>query len=422
LVVFGWLAWSRPSLASPQDVFGFGHRSIGMGGTGSLAGATSDTVYGHPAVLSTARESILQFGLLGASFDLRATGPGMPGKLSYLPLKASTLGAVLPLPFGGVLRDRLALGVAFLTPLDVVVRGRILYPETPQFLMADRTQSIAVYGAIGADLGHGVRIGGGVSALAALRGSVLVATDESGRVGTRVEDALVASYAPLVSVSYDLDEAWRLGATYRGELRGRFNVVIEVRDLGGITVPPLNISGMAQYDPAQLTLEATRSRGHTTWGLSATYAHWAAYPGPLEATVRCEDAPDPDTDCLAPAPSDPEFSPTVTPRVGGEYRFDISPGARFAVRAGYAFVPSPAPEQTGRTNFFDAHRSVASVGWGWLLDEPLPRLSFDGFVQLGVLHARDHRKRVDLGALRDATIRTAGTTMAAGVAATVKLR
>ena len=75
---------------------------------------------------------------------------------------------MLPLPLGGVLRERLALGLALLTPLDVVVRGRILYAETPQFLLADRAQSVAIQAAMGVDIGHGLRVGGGVSALAAL--------------------------------------------------------------------------------------------------------------------------------------------------------------------------------------------------------------------------------------------------------------
>lgn len=412
----------RTGRASPQEVLGFGYRTMGMAGTGSLAMAGVDAVYGHPAVLSTVEEPTLQVGLMGAVFDLEATGPGMVGKLSYDALKASTIGAVLPLPLKGVLRDRLALGVGFVTPLDIIVRGRILYPEVPQFFIADRVQSVAIHGTLAADLGHGLRIGGGVSALAALRGSVIVATDASGRVGTRVEDALVATYAPVASVSYDVDEMWRVGGTFRGELVGRFNVVIEVRDLGGITVPPLNISGLAQYDPLQLTLEATRSSLRTTFALSATYSHWSAYPGPVEATVRCQDAPEPDLDCLAPVPQDVGFSSTVTPRLGGEYRMDLRSGVRLALRGGYAFAPSPAPEQTGKTNFFDAHRSVMSIGWGTMFQHPLPQVAFDGFVQVGVLHSRQHRKAVAKGAPQDIVVRTQGVTAAAGVSATVTLK
>src|SRR5262249_55474582 len=139
------------------------------------------------------------------------------------------------------------------------------------------------------DLSHGVRVGGGFAALAALSGSVLVATDASGRIGTTVDDTLVASYGPIVGASVDLGEAWRIGLTFRGVLAGRFNVVITVKDLGALTVPPLNISGVAQYDPWQLSLEVAHARG--PWKLAAglTYKHWSAYPGLPEATVRCVD-------------------------------------------------------------------------------------------------------------------------------------
>src|SRR6185295_19938119 len=82
---------------------------------------------------------------------------------------------------------------------------------------------------------------------------------------------------------------YRIGLTYRGELAGPFDVVIEVRDLGSIVVPPLHISGIAQYDPHQLELEVSRSLGPFRVALGATWRHWSAYPGAVEQTVRCPD-------------------------------------------------------------------------------------------------------------------------------------
>ncbi len=407
--------------ASPQEVIGFGFRSIAMGNTGAAVGQGVDSVYANPALLSLTRQMALQLGLSGAAFDLYAEGTGQPGAVSYANLRANSIGGLLPLPFGGALKDRVTIGLGFLTPLDVVVRGRILYPEKPQFLLADRVQSVAVQAAMGVDIGWGVRIGAGFAALAALTGSVEVATDASGRIGTVVEDTLVASFAPVVGASYDLPgSSYRLGVSFRGELQGRFNVVIEAKDLGALNIPPLNISGVAQYDPWQIALELARVRGPWQVAVGATYKHWPAYPGPVEATVRCADAPDPETPCSAPQPIDPDYSPVVAPRVGFDRAVSLLDGAVLHLRAGYAFEPSPAPEQQGKTSYYDNHRSVLSAGYGFALDDPLPTIGFDGYVQLQLLHSRSHQKQQQQGAEFDGAVQTHGSIVSAGVSATAR--
>ncbi|MCC6556041.1 MAG: hypothetical protein IT372_24030 [Polyangiaceae bacterium] len=391
------LAMPAVASASPEDILGDGARSSAMGSTGPALAEGYEAVYANPALLSLVHERRLTLGLVGAVADLRAGAAGHAQRLSYDPLKGAIIGATLPIPFGGPLADRVALGLAFFTPFDVVVRGRILYPETPQFLLADRLQSVAVQAAAGADLGHGIRIGGGFAALAALSGSVLVATDASGRVGTVVEDTLIASYGPILGASYDLG-AYRIGATFRGELVGRFNVVIKVRDLGQITVPPLNISGVAQYDPMQIALEVARVEGDWKLALGLTFKHWSSYPGPADATVRCPFLFDFDTGqpftgaCDPHAPEDPGYSDTLVPRAGVERVLSPGDGVAMKLRAGAFFEPSPAPEQAGAANVYDNHRAALAIGYGLALDPPWPRLSLDLFSELQVLVPRTHEK------------------------------
>jgi long-chain fatty acid transport protein len=310
--------------------------------------------------------------------------------------------------------------VGFLTPFDVVVRGRILYPEKPQFLLADRVQSVAVQAGLGIDLGYGIRVGGGFAALAALTGSVIVATDDAGRLGTTVEDTLVASYMPIVGASWEFwDDKYRVGATFRGVLEGRFNVIIEAENLGQITIPPLNISGVAQYDPWQVALEVARIKGDWRLAVGATYKHWPAYGGPAEATVRCIDRLFQDVPCDPIVPPDPDYSPVVSPRIGVERVFGLAREAAILARGGFAFEPSPAPEQTGRTNYFDNHRSIYSLGFGLRLPDPIP-VSFDGFAQVQWMHARSHEKNVADGALTGGAVNTSGVILAGGTSASVR--
>lgn len=407
--------------ASSEDVFGYGPRSAAMGATSAADGQGYEAVYGNPALLSLSHQRALSLGFVGARFDLRAGEP-----IPYEPLRGSVIGATLPVPFGGALKDRVALGLAFFTPLDLIVRGRILYPETPQFLIADRTQTVAVQAGVGVDLGHHLRVGAGFAALAALTGSVIVATDSSGRVGTVVEDTLVASYGPIIGASYEIGDAYRIGLTFRGELVGRFNVVIEVKDLGGITVPPLNISGVAQYDPWQIALEAARVKGPWHVAVGATFKHWSAYPGPVEATVRCPDV-DPATgepldSCGALVPAPVNYSDTVVPRVGVERAFSLARGVSARARAGYFFEPSPAPAQTSEANLFDNSRSVLSLGYGLELGDPWPSINLDIFGQLHVLHAQTHTKAAGVPAENPGTpsVETSGFIAAWGGTAGVR--
>jgi len=400
-----------PARASPQDVFGYGPRSVAMAGAGASIGWGFETVRSNPSLLVLARERSLSIGWFGAFFDLNASG-NVPAEA----VSGTLIGGTLPLPFEGFLKDRLTLGLGFFTPFKLVARARLLYPEKPKFQLADHSQSVTVQMALGVDIGHGFRVGGGFAALAGLTGAVLVATDASGRVGTIVEDTLVAGYGPIIGASYDLG-AYRLGLTYRGELSAPFDVVIEVRDLGSITVPPLHISGVAQYDPHQLELEVSRSLGPFQVAVGATYRHWSAYPGAVEQTVRCPAAfPGEDPvpcDPMVPAP--PRYSDTVTPRIGAEGVFGVARGVTMKARAGYAFEPSPAPEQTDIPNDFDNHRSILGLGYGLSLAKPWPRIDIDLFGQLQVLHDREHHKT-------DGTVfQTSGTAVALGATLGVNL-
>ena len=392
LAALGALVLSAaPAKASPEDVLGFGARSIAMGATGAAGSEGYESVHGNPGLLSTARSRQLTFGFVGAAFDIHAKE-----KIPTGPLHGSIIGATLPLPFAGVLKDRIAIGLGFFTPTDLVVRGRILYPEKTQFPLVDRVQSVAVQAGLGVDLGHGIRAGGGFAALAALSGAVLVATDAAGRIGTVVEDTLVASYGPIVGLSYDLGDSWRVGATFRGELVGRFNVVITVKDLGALTVPPLNISGIAQYDPWQIALELARVKGALRVAAGATFKRWSAYPGLSEATVRCPlfDATGQvfSDSCDARGPEKPGYSDTVSVHAGVERRFEPRPSVGLRARGGLFFEPTPAPRQTGTANVYDSSRLAVSAGYGVTLGAPFPPIDLDLFSQLQWLLPREHVK------------------------------
>lgn len=410
------LATPTAAWASPQDVFGYGSRSTAMGATGAAIGEGAETTYQNPALLSLGRSRELTLGFQGANLSLHADPIG---KIPVSSAKGTLIGAQLPLPFKGRFENRVALGLAFYTPTDVVVRGRVLYPDTPQFAtLADRLQSVAIQLGLGADLGYGLRVGAGFSALAAISGTVVVATDTSGSVGTRVDDQLVATYGKIVGASLDLGKHYRVGVTYRSELQARFRVVIEVNDLGQLVVPPFNIAGLAQYDPWQVQAEVARVAGPFRVAVGATFKRWSAYPGAPEPTTTC---PPDKPECLALKVTPPDYHDTIVPRVGAEKELFRADSVVLRLRAGWFYEPSPAPAQHREANGYDNSRHVITLGYGVELRRPLVPMRVDFFAQWHQLVPRTHEKDADVPQDNPAPrkVETTGRVLMGGLAATV---
>lgn len=406
--------------ASPAEQFGFGPRSQAMVGVGTAVGRGVDTTYTNPALLSAVHRSEFSFGWQTTRFVLHADGPNAPGELSEESVSGTTIGVVLPVPFGGFLEDRVSLGLGVFTPSTLIARARLLYPERAQFpLITDRAQTLNFNAGAGVDLGYGLRVGAGALALAELVGTVVVRTDSTGRVGTAVDDQLVATYAPVLGASYDFAPGLSAGLVYRGVLEGDFDVVVKVFDLGSLTVPDLNITGVAQYDPMQLQAEIGYQTPPWTLALAATYKRWSAFDGWQRPTVKC---PASQPACAALRPVPVEFHDTIVPRVAAAYAFELSPDAKAELRAGYAFEPTPLGEQTAESNYFDNHRHLLGIGYGVELAEPLPPIRVDVVYQHQLLMPRSHSKSSSVPADNPGapSVDTGGQLMTAGVSVGVK--
>lgn len=376
--------------ASPQDLFGFGPQASAMGGTGAAMGRGFEAVHANPALLAASHRQSLALGFQAAHFSLHANGPNAPGRMYAEGMQGAIIGGTIPIPFGGILERRVTLGTGFFTPADIVVRGTLLHPEKPHFgVLADRAQSVALQAGIGVDVGYGLRVGAGFSALAGIVGSVHVGTQANGQVGTIIEDQLVTTYAPVLGAAYELGQGFHIGATYRGTLEGRLDVVIHVNDLGSLVVPPLNIAGIAQYDPAQLQAEIGREIGDFRYAAGFTFKRWSAYPGPLEPTVRCKDD---EPDCAALVPPPVGYHDTWVPRAGVDWQLRATRHVTLHFRGGAFYEPSPVPEQREESNDLDNDRLAMTLGYGLELSDPLPELTLDFAFQRHFLLSRVHVK------------------------------
>jgi long-chain fatty acid transport protein len=354
--------------ASPADVFGFGARNQALGATGAT-GRGYEASYGNPAQLSDRPERRLTLGYAFARFNPEARNA--TGKLPIRrdAFSAFVLGLTAPVPLHENLRDRLVLGLGATLPSNVIARVRLLQPGTPQFpLLTDRVQSLSFNLGLGANLGYGVRIGVGAMVLAELLGEVTVDSDAQGTLATRVDDELLLVAAPVLGVSAELSSQLKAALSYRGELQSDFDLVVNLGELGSITLPPLHVAGVGQYDPAQLQAELSYQFGDTQLIGGAVYRFTSGFPGYLRPTVQCPSG----QSCQAlPAPP-LELVDTLSPRLAVAQHVSLAAKVSGELRVGYFFEPSPLPDDLVGSQVFDNTRHVLTLGYG--IDADLARI------------------------------------------------
>jgi long-chain fatty acid transport protein len=339
--------------ASEPELFGMGARSPGLAGLGAADAEGYDATYINPAGLVGPTRRRLSVGYVLARYSLSLDG--MPRNVDST--NGIVIGADLPLPFGGVMKDRLALGMGFYFPVGVINRARDGFPDEPRLaLLDDRTQVVSVLVAAGAKVHERFSIGIGVLALAALIGEIQIRAGATGAFTTVSEEQLVASYSPVVGMRAIATRWLKLGLTFRGESKSRYDIAVKP-DLGNalpLILPTMHIAGTAQYDPMQMQLEAAfLATGWLKVLVGLTWKHWSAYQNPVENA----------TTGTPPQPA-PGYHDTVVPRVAAEGHRDVARGrVRLTGRLGYYFEWSPAPQGPDRA-LLDADRHVLTFGAG----------------------------------------------------------
>ncbi len=367
--VFTCLALAGPALASPVDLFGYGARGQGLAGAIGATAEGAESVYYNPAGLAFGTRPSFAIGYQLGSFDLRyGVGDGEMQTSEALDAPALSLGFAVPIPFGGILEDRLALGFGFVIPQTSILIADIERPADPTFLIVEnRAQTVSIQAALSFRINDALCLGIGTIALAELDGAIDVAPNAAGRIGAKVTDELIADYALVAGVMLRLLprelEARRvyglaLGLTYRGESIAEFNLPITA-DLGesfGIPIPEITVRGVASYDPSEVSLEATlRPIDQLSVALGATWEQWSTFPLPLAYAAVPEGTP--------PQPL-PNFEDVFSFKIGLEGDIALGDDFRLLPRFGFSYAPSPVPDQTGFHNHLDSDRMIFALGIG----------------------------------------------------------
>lgn len=368
-LVFGLvLALPLPAFASAVELFGYGMRGGSMAGAVHTSASGHAAVYYNPAGLAEDTRPSFALGYQRGDFRLQVNGE----RFDTLEAPALIIGFGVPLPFGGILEDRIAIGLGFVLPQTSILIADTPVPSALTWsVLGNRAQTVSIQGAVGVRLLDSLSMGGGFIALSALRGSIAIAPNAAGQLSSSVSDELVADYSPVLGLRWRPLDRLALALVWRGESTATYTLPITA-DLGAsfpVPVPVLEIQGTAQFDPASLALEVGVHPAEA-WLVAAAVLHrrWSTYPTPIVYTAVPADYP---------AQPSPDFSDTWSLRVGAEWTRELGEWT-LQPRAGLAWEPSPVPTLRDLHNHLDADRILLSLGLGIKRDIFSVQAAFQG--------------------------------------------
>ncbi len=356
------------SHASTLDLFGYSARGVSLVGAGAPTATGHEAVYYNAGALGLDRDLSFSVGFQFATFDLELEG----AELSARDAPALLLGFGVPLPFGGAMKDRLTIGLAFVLPQNSILIADIPQPATPQFtIVGNRAQTVSIMGGLGIRFIDELGVGLGFLALSELDGGIDVAPNAAGQLGSKVKSELVAAWSMHVGIvgkplntetaTLTLGLAWR----DRSEARFSYPLTVDLGDEFDLPVPRLDVSGTAQFDPMHISFDAALElkvapNATLMVALGGLYKFWSVFENPIIYTAVPDDHP---------AQPPPAFHDTGAVRFGLESTIALDL-VEVTPRVGLMWEMTPTPEQTGFHNHLDSDRLGLGVGlevrWKWL--------------------------------------------------------
>lgn len=346
--------------------YGYNARGIALGGATAAQAKDFGVAYYNPG-----GSVFLEIPAIGLGY--MKTGNWLEqryGEKAELDSTEGTVfGAVLPFPFGGFLKDRLALGLAAFVPRGVFLALDVPYPRVPQYVLLRNsgrqatqlpTLSIRVFDWLG--------VGGGAQLFSNTDGEINAIIDSNGDVQTYTGQEVFTSFAPTFGALVKGGEMWApldgfsLGLVFREEFFTNYRIPINTY-IGPAPIT-LIFEATSIYTPRQWT--AGLSWENEALGLvaevDASYNEWSGFPDPNLIVDVDFTVPVLDISFMSGEKIEPNFHDTVTVRTGVEKEVYSGEILGLMTQAGYFWDPSPVPAQTGVTNYLDSDRHVGSAG------------------------------------------------------------
>jgi hypothetical protein len=367
---------------------------FGLGSTSSaLAGAVTARVddfaaafYNPAGLVFGTGEGEVSLGFTGYGSRLSVGGRTM----DIADPVAFELGVRVPLPLGGILRDRLAFGFALHMLPEEILRVLARAPTDAFFPYYDnRTQRLVVLPALAGRICDWLAIGIGFNVLAGLDGKVQTTQGVTRVLEPRLDEQIGTFVRLHAGLRAQATRWLSLGLAYRQSFSVPYRVATNNRVAGEDI--NINIEADGLFTPDQLWGGAAARWGELTLSLDAGYLRWSAWHGPYATVSSVLPIAGP-FDVNPPAV---HASDIYSLRAGGEWRAVRSDAYELALRLGLGFEPSPMPEQPGVTNLVDNDKTIVSGGLGVLFRRLLPApVRIDAHMVAHVLGDRTYHKRV----------------------------
>ncbi len=354
-------------------IFGAGPRAIGMGGAFCAVADDFTGGYYNPGGLLASRKTRIGLGYHYSKLSFEENGTSIPLDRSHR--DGAILGFAFTLPFIGALDDKIAFGYNLFQPIDYVMNISVPQPSQPQFVLMDSyTQANIMHIALAVDVYRGIAVGAGAHFTSDLGGSLDLKPGIRGMLGTNVIMTTVDQDAqPIITPTaglmltpgkvYKSLEGLTIGFVWRDRYFLDLNIPVTIL-LGSIPLR-LDFTSKLVYTPRTYTVGmAYRFSEDLLVAAELSYYEWSKFLSPSLRIATEIKIPLIPIELLPGVVEDPGFSDTWSPRVGFEYRGVKREAFNLVFRGGYAYDPSPVPEQTGWSNFLDGDKHIFSTGVG----------------------------------------------------------
>ncbi len=389
--------------ASPFDVYGAGARSTAMGGaqvaSGQNAMSTYDNVAGlagapvefRAGIFATWADTPIKLYDRPDGYDIPDLGtrtPTLPSAdtrrgrsdtESIEPLYGIQLG--MSTDFGGT--DTTG-GVMVMLPTNELMqlrthfgdeRERIYSNQLHHELIGSRAHRPVIEFGAARQLTDRIAFGiGGTYLPGAVVGTEAYVRDPADQsdVDINADVETRNNWGLLTGVMVDINDRWSAGLAYRGSVE--FGIqganVIQVRGIDATEEESTQeIDWLPLSTPSSVRAGVAWEMGDVELNLDGRYTFWSNYRDSHN--------------------ENPHFDDVLEGRLGAEWVYS----ADTLLRAGLGAVPSPVPEQTGRTNYVDNTRLMASVGGAHGLDVWDREMEVSWYIQAQHLVERQTHKR-----------------------------
>jgi long-chain fatty acid transport protein len=401
-----------------------------MAGAGTAVTEDSSANYYNPAALVRGRDLRIDLGYQYSQPFLRMNGRDNDVDAT----RGFAIGLVAPGTLGPV---RFAFGVALWLPDQRLSRVRSLAFDRPRWVYYDnRTQRLFLSANLALQIVRGLYIGGGLTFMSRtqgvlnLNGTIAIGNADDSSLVTKIDVDLLSVRYPQAGIMWEATPNLTFGVTYRHSFTLKLDQAFRIDgDIGGPGLPPVIQGGYFAaravstdlFQPWQLAAGvAARLTRRLLVTFDLTFAAWHEFPVAASSLQLDVDLKMFNNRIQLPPPrSYPSsfFHDIVIPRLAAEWR--VRDGERLGVdvRGGYAYEPSPAPEQIGESNLIDGDKHTFSLGAGLELKRLgpiLPRpLSLDAHCAVTALPERIHHKLDPLDPVGD--LRTDGVVLQLGL-------